>query len=131
MLATSQSKKYTISENQKRIGNVTVSDFIKEGSFYKIPFQEAPKMEVIKIGNGDYSDFDSFIISSLNDYYQKLNTPSDLETKEKMLDDYTKLYSLWTEICNKKEANALAELTDLYNKMSYGLYLLGYEDHQL
>ena len=131
MISNSQSRKYKLEENNVNLGTLIVSKFIKNPSFYKMPFTKNKKQTLIKIGNGDYSDFDNFIITSLNDYYTKLSSPSDLETKEKMLSDYTILYSLWSSICQKKEENNIVELNNLYNIISYGLYLLGYSDKQL
>ena len=129
MIATSQSIKYTINDNKNCIGKIFVSKFIKNLDSYKIPFIRTEKKDLIKIGIGDYEDFDSFIISSLNDYFNKIN--DDVLNKDEMLDNYTKLYSLWSNICECKENNNLVKLNEFYNKISYGLCLLGYEDKQL
>ena len=131
MLALSQCKKYEIDINSKSKGVLLISKFLKDISLYKIPFEDNNKMEIVKIGNGDYDDVDTFIVDSLNDYYKKLSSPSDVETKESMLSTYTKLYELWTSINHKKEENNIVELNELYGKLSYGLYLIGYEDNQL
>lgn len=131
MIALSQSIKYDLDNDGKKIGTLILSKFIKETSRYKIPFEDTPKKTLIKIGNGTYENFDNFIISSLNDYYSKLSNPSDLETKEDMLEEYSKLYELWSSICDKKNENNVIELNELYGKISYGLYLLGYDDNQL
>lgn len=131
MLALSQSYKYDLDSNDKKFGTLIVSKFLKETSRYKMPFEDTPKKELIKIGNGDYDNVDNFIIESLNDYYKKLSSPSDVDSKEEMLENYTKLYQLWTSICNKKEEKNVVELNELYGKISYGLYLLGYTDNQL
>ena len=131
MLATSQSTKYEIEINNQRRGTLAVSHFLEDPSFYKIPFEKTDQKTIIKIGQGDYNDFDSFIILSLNDYYKKLNEPNDLKVKEDMLAHYTQLYTLWQKICQQKESNQINELEKSYHKISYGLYLLGYEDKQL
>lgn len=131
MIATSQCIKMDLYEKQNLIGKIKLSKFIKNINSYKLPFEKTNKKTLIKIGTGDYSDFDSFIISSLNDYYNKLSNPTDLDTKENMLDNYKRLYSLWASICEAKEQNNIVELNNLYNKISYGLYLLGYDDKQL
>ena len=131
MLAASQSIKYNIDNDGKFIGKLKVSKFIKSINKYKLPFSDTKKLEVIKIGIGDYDDFDNFIISSLTDYYKKLSSPSDVESKEDMLETYSNLYSLWEQICKEKAQNNYDELSDLYNKISYGLYILGYSDNQL
>ena len=131
MLASSQSVKYKIDNNGKFLGKLKVSKFIKEISKYKIPFADTKKLVVEKIGVGDYDNFDAFIITSLNDYYKKLSSPSDVESKEKMLETYSNLYSLWENICNMKNTDDYNELNSLYNKISYGLYILGYDDEQL
>ena len=131
MIALSQSLKYNLKENDKNIGTLLVSKFIKSIDRYKMPFEYVPKKELIKIGNGTYENFDNFVISSLNDYYSKLSSPSDVETKESMLEKYTQLYELWASICEKKKENNIIELNKLYNKISYGLFLLGYDDNQL
>ena len=131
MLALSQSYKYDLDSNDKKFGTLIVSKFLKETRRYKMPFEDTPKKELIKIGNGDYDNVDNFIIESLNDYYKKLSSPSDVDSKEEMLENYTKLYQLWTSICNKKEEKNVVELNELYGKISYGLYLLGYTDNQL
>lgn len=131
MIAPSQSIKYKLNDDNYYLGKLIVSKFLDDVSKYKIPFNKINKQTLTKVGNGDYANFDNFIISSLNDYYTKLSTPSDLETKEKMLETYTNLYSLWSSICTKKEENDITELNNLYNKISYGLYLIGYSDKQL
>lgn len=131
MISASQSIKIKLFEKDNFIGKLKISKFLKNLDIYKIPFEQTGKKTLIKIGSGDYEDFDSFIISSLNDYYAKLNNPTDLDTKEKMLEEYKNLYSLWTKICLAKENNNAVELNELYNKISYGLYLLGYDDKQL
>ena len=131
MLALSQSYKYDLDSNDKKLGTLIISKFLKETSRYKMPFEDTPKKELIKIGNGDYDNVDNFIIESLNDYYKKLSSPSDVASKEEMLENYTKLYQLWTSICSKKEEKNIVELNELYGKISYGLYLLGYTDNQL
>ena len=131
MIALSQSYKYNLDSNGKKLGTLFISKFIKNIDRYKMPFEDTSKKELIKIGNGNYDNIDNFIIESLNDYYKKLSSPSDVTSKEDMLDNYTKLYELWNGICQKKEENNIVELNDLYGKISYGLYLLGYNDNQL
>ena len=131
MLASNQNIKYKIDNKDKYIGKLKVSTFLKELSKYKIPFSDTKRLVVEKIGIGSYDNFDNFIISSLNDYYSKLSSPSDVESKEDMLENYSKLYSLWSRICESKEKNDVNQLDDLYNKLSYGLYILGYSDNQL
>lgn len=129
MILKSQSIEYKLDSNGKDLGTMLVSKNIKDTSVYKYPFMSPnKKLEVVKIGSGNYNDFDSFIIASLNDYFNKLSNPSDLETKEGMLDKYTKLYNLWSIICEKKETNDVASLQKYYDKISYGLYQLGYND---
>jgi hypothetical protein len=131
MIATSQSIKIDLKNNDENIGKIIVSKFLKNISMYKIPFVNSGKKTLVKVGTGDYENFDSFIISSLNDYYNNLNNPTDIETKEEMLENYKRLYSLWSEICEAKENNEVVKIHNLYNKISYGLYLLGYDDKQL
>jgi len=131
MISISQSIKYNIDENNNYFGKLFVSKFLKAKESYKIPFQKTAKKTLVKIGNGDYNDFVSFVISALNDYYTKLSTPSDLDTKEKMLENYTRLHKLWVDLCKAKDVNDVVQINELYDKLSYGLYLLGYEDKQL
>lgn len=131
MLASSQSIKMNLYEKDTLIGKLKLSKFIKDIKLYKFPFVKTNTKILVKVGTGDYNDFDSFIISSLNDYYNKLSNPTDLDTKENMLEKYKQLYSLWSEICSAKENNEVVKLNQLYNKISYGLYLLGYDDKQL
>ncbi|MBE6161556.1 MAG: hypothetical protein E7158_05020 [Firmicutes bacterium] len=131
MIALSQSLKYNLNSNDKLLGTLLVSKFIKSIDRYKMPFEDTSKKELVKIGNGSYDNFDNFVISSLNDYYSKLSSPSDVETKEDMLEKYTELYELWSSICDNKKENNVEELNKLYNKISYGLFLLGYDDNQL
>lgn len=131
MIALSQSSKYDINYGENEKGNLLVSSFINKGKEYKLPFLSMPKLNLVKIGNGNHANFDEFIIESLNDYYSKLSGPGDLGTKEKMLEDYKKLYSLWLQICECKEKNDVLRINKLYNMISYGLFLIGYEDHLL
>ena len=81
MLASSQSIKYKIDNNGSYIGRLKVSNFIKDIDKYKIPFSDTKKLVIEKVGIGNYDSFDNFIISSLNDYYAKLSSPSDVESK--------------------------------------------------
>lgn len=130
MIADSQSIKYELSgENLK--GIFKVSKFVKSLSDYKFPFNYVDEKTLIKIGSGDYNDFDSFIISSLNDYYNSLSLPTDLDTKENMLEEYKKLYLVWSQICDAKQNDDIVKLKELYQIISYGLLQLGYEDKGL
>ena len=131
MLTSSQSIKYKIDNNGKPVGKLKVSKFIKDISKYKVPFEDSKKLVIDKIGVGTYDNFDSFIIESLNDYYKKLTNPSDVDKKEEMLETYTNLYSLWEKICQQKDQGNYVEIRKLYNKISYGLFILGYDDEQL
>ena len=129
MIAISQSVKYNINDGGNLLGQIVVSDFIKSTQKYKVPFIKISKQILVKVGTGDYDDFDSFIVSSLNDYYNKIT--KDTINREENIENYTKLYSLWSKICECKENDNAVKLNELYNKISYGLYLLGYEDKQL
>ncbi len=131
MIFANQCKKYDIKINAEYYGKLQVSNFLNRYAKYRFPFIKNEEGIIVKIGDSNLIRYDEYIIASLNDYYNKLSDPSDLSIKEKMLDNYTKLYSLWSEINIKKDENNILELNELYKKISYGLYILGYNEIQL
>ncbi len=85
-----------------------------------------PKM-INKIGKRDYAIFDKFIVSALNDYYTRMNATTKDDEKNKMLENYNRLYGSWVILNQAKANNQYKIMEDSYDEISYQLYLLGYK----
>ena len=59
MLSSSQSIKINLYEKDTLIGKLKLSKFIKDIKLYKIPFVKTSAKVLVKVGTGDYNDFDS------------------------------------------------------------------------
>ena len=91
------------------------------------PFDRTKKGTVLSIGRVNYGLLDNFIITSLNDYYQKAMTCKEAELKDKMLKEYNDLYLLWYTI-NQAKQQQNPNLNSYYDDLVYRLYLLGYKE---
>ncbi len=119
-------KKFTIDENNKFVGNIEVNTEILHSKNFIRPFiRDNIGKEIIKFGNRDYNAAEQYIITSLNDYYNRLNSATGSE-KIKMLNTYRRLYGMWRELYNYKKSQNLVEIDKMYDLFSYELYILGY-----
>lgn len=128
MFTDSSLKKYMIDENNHSIGNVEVNlEILQKENFIRPFIRENRRMQVTKIGNRDYASLDQYIISSLNDYYNRLMIAQNTE-KNTMLNTYQRLYTMWQELHNFKISKNFEEIDKMYDLFSYELYILGYQN---
>ena len=119
-------KKFVVDENNISVGKIEVNnDLIKQANFIRPFKRESSILEVTKVGDRDYKKTEQYIIDSLNDYYNRLMSSTDIE-KNNMLNTYNRLYGMWRELHNFKISKNLAEIEKMYNLFSYELYILGY-----
>lgn len=119
-------KKYTVDENNVSVGRVEVNKELLDNEDFVRPFiRENEATEVTKVGNRDYEALDQYIITSLNNYYDRLMSAPDSE-RDGMLNTYRHLYSMWQELHNFKISKNLPEIDRMYDLFSYELYVLGY-----
>lgn len=119
--------KFKVEENNTTIGELEVNqDFVKQNTFYQPMVREKETKEVLKVGTRDNEIIQKFIITSMNDYYNRLMNSNGNE-RTTMLTNYTRLYELWKELFNYKRTNNITEIDKTYDMFTYGLYLIGYE----
>lgn len=119
-------RKYKITTQDKSIGKIEVNlNMLKQYPFYH-PFFRTDKKEITKFGTRNTVEVENYIIRCLNDYYAKLTGNQDLEERQKMLDKYMHLYSMWRELYNYKNANDLVNINNMYDLFLYELYTMGY-----
>ena len=119
-------KNYKIEENNTTIGVLGVNEeLIKNGPFYKPFVREKMDKQITKIGIRNYDALNNHIITSMNDYYNRLMSASGTERKN-MLNIYNRMYGMWKELHNYKKSNNLVEMDKTYDLFSYELYVLGY-----
>ncbi len=119
-------KKYKIAEGDQSIGTLEVNQDVLLNSSFLQPFiREKEYKRITKIGNRNYEELNKYIIASLNDYYNRLMNATKSEYN-RMLNTYNRLYEMWKDLHNFKEANNLVEMDKTYDLFSYELYVLGY-----
>lgn len=119
-------EKYTIDENNNMVGKIEVnSDIIKNEQFIRPFIREEEAREVTKLGNRNYALVDEYIITSLNQYYNRLMNATETD-RNGMLKTYQHLYNMWQELHNFKVSKNLKEIDKMYDLFSYELYVLGY-----
>ena len=99
---------------------------IKKDKFTPLFTRINEQYKVKQVGRVDYNYLDSFIIKSLNDYYQKINVGDEEQRHQKAL-VYQRLYSSWNDILKAKK-NPNIEVNELYDAIVYELYLIGYKE---
>lgn len=119
--------KYKISTKDSSVGTVEVNmDFIRQNKLY-FPFVRDKNIKKIKkYGTRDNQAIENFIINCLNDYYTKLVNVNNFTEKQKMLDRYMHLYSMWRDLYNYKNANDLININNTYDMFLYELYTMNY-----
>ena len=76
MFTDTSFKKYAIDENNQSVGKVEVNLNIIQSEDFIRPFvRSSDSKEITKFGNRDYNLLDQYIISSLNNYYNRLPRP--------------------------------------------------------
>ncbi len=126
MFDASSFKKYYVDEDNNAIGKITCNfDLIHNEQFIKPIIRDNDLKEITKFGNRDYLKLDQYIITSLNNYYNRLISTSG-EERNNMLQTYRRLYSMWQELHNLKISKNLKEIDKMYDLFSYELYILGY-----
>lgn len=126
MFTDTSFKKYTVDENNISVGKVEVNkDLLKNEDFVRPFIRDNEAIEVTKVGNRDYEKLDQYIITSLNNYYNRLMNAPESE-RDNMLNTYRHLYSMWQELHNFKISKNLTEIDRMYDLFSYELYVLGY-----
>ncbi len=119
-------KKYKIAENDASVGTLEVNHNLLANSVFIRPFIREKNYKMItKIGNRDYEVLNKYIISSLNNYYIRLQKATKSEYK-RMFNTYNRLYDMWKDLHNFKKENNLVEMDKTYDLFSYELYVLGY-----
>ena len=91
------------------------------------PFDRTKKGTVLSIGRVNYGLLDNFIITSLNDYYQKGMLTKDEYKRNAFIKEYNELYILWYTI-NQAKNTQNPNLNSYYDDLAYRLYLLGYKE---
>ncbi len=89
--------------------------------------ENTPKI-ITKIGKRNYVEEDQFIVQALNDYYTRMNAAPKSEEKNRMLENYNRLYQSWMILNQAKNAGQYKVMEDSYDEISYQLYLLGYKN---
>lgn len=128
MFTDASLKKYTVDENSVLIGKIEANADILQAEDFVEPFiRDKMAVEITKLGNRDYQKLDQYIISSLNDYYNRMMSADEME-KKKMISVYRHLYDMWQDLHNFKITKNLEELDKMYDLFSYELYVLGYSN---
>lgn len=128
MFTDTSFKKFVVDENNASVGNIEVNnDLLKQENFIRPFNRENNAVEVTKFGNRDIEKMEQYIITSLNDYYNRLMSATEID-RNKMLNTYTRLYGMWQELHNFKISKNLVEIDKMYDLFSYELYILGYSN---
>lgn len=128
MFTDASLKKYTVDENSVLVGKIEANaDILRAEGFVEPFIRDKMAVEITKLGNRDYQKLDQYIISSLNDYYNRMMSAEEIE-KKKMISVYRHLYDMWQDLHNFKITKNLEELDKMYDLFSYELYVLGYSN---
>ncbi len=100
---------------------------INQKDFIRPLIRDLQSKSILKIGKRDYQASDQFIITALNDYYNRMNQARNKEEEEKMKENYNRLYNSWTLLNQAKTNHQYKVMEDSYDEISYQLYLLGYK----
>lgn len=127
MLDLTGFKQLQFLDQGKRIGKIYYnSKFLFKGND-AIPFTRNQKMILKSDGRVNYAVLDQFVITSLTDFYQKINNIKNEEEKAKQISTYQRLYYLWQRVMQAKQTNDI-NLNNYYDDIVYQLYLLGYRN---
>lgn len=127
MLDLTRFKQLQFLDQGKRIGKIYYNPkFLFKGND-AIPFTRNQKMILKSDGRVNYAVLDQFVITSLTDFYQKINNIKNEEEKSKQISTYQRLYYLWQRVMQAKQTNDI-NLNSYYDDIVYQLYLLGYRN---
>lgn len=127
MFGTTDLKVYNLIDNNKYSGIVHYNPHFSFGKTTTRPFIRCKLRIIQTIGRVNYELLDQFIITSLNDYYNKLLNIKDTNARVKATEEYQQLYFLWQTIFQAKQ-NSDPKLNSYYDDLVYRLYLLGYRN---
>lgn len=127
MFAKCDFKTLELNDNSNYLGIVKVNESLLKRADLNQPINrdKNPKL-LIKVGKRDYAKCDEFIITSLNDYYNRMSSATQKD-REMMLLNYNRLYESWTNLNQAKSNQDFSNLDEQYDSLSYQLYLLGYK----
>ena len=120
-------KKLLLSDSGKVIGIVSYNPEINFKEEYRRPFIRNGKVIVDSIGRVNYNMLDTFIVTSLNDYYSKIYLTKDEDKKNQNILTYQELYNMWQNVVKAKNMHDI-NLNAYYDGLLYRLYLLGYHN---
>ena len=102
MFTDASLKKYTVDENSVLVGKIEANaDILRAEDFVEPFIRDKMAVEITKLGNRDYQKLDQYIITSLNDYYNRMMSAEEIE-KKKMISVYRHLYDMWQDLHNFK-----------------------------
>ncbi len=127
MFANATKKEYQFLDNGALIGHVRVNENFSFSGKFKRPMERNQRREITMVGHVNYALLDQFIISALNDYYQKISQTGNMEEYNQRVLQYNELYQLWYKV-NVAKQNHDIGLNSYYDDIVYKLYLLGYHD---
>lgn len=120
-------KTLKLNDNNYYLGIIRYNEKeLNQSEFLKPFYRDLTPKLILKIGKRNYPLYDQFIITSLNDYYKRMNEASKNE-QENMLQNYNRLYNSWTILNQAKQNHQYKIMEDSYDEISYQLYLLGYK----
>ncbi len=129
MFADTTFKKFTIAEKDKLVGRLEINDNLIANNKFVRPFIRNIESKMItKVGNRNYEKLNTYIINSMNDYYNRLTNNSSVSEQQMMLSTYRHLYEMWRDLHTYKKNNNLVEMDKTYDLFSYELYVLGYSE---
>ena len=127
MFNNSELKAYNLTSDGKMIGIVRYNQEVIGKEEMTRPFIHNGARSIISIGRVNYELLDSFIVNSLNNYYQNMNLTKNEETRKMQVANYQELYDLWQKVAIAKSNND-QNLNSYYDDLVYRLYLLGYRN---
>ena len=129
MFADTTFKKFTIAEKDKLVGRLEINDNLIANNKFVRPFiRDIESKMITKVGNRNYEKLNTYIINSMNDYYNRLTNNSSVSEQQMMLSTYRHLYEMWRDLHTYKKNNNLVEMDKTYDLFSYELYVLGYSE---
>ncbi len=121
--ATSKSLQWLDNGIVKGILNINTNFDFKRKT--KRPMERTNLRVVLSVGRVNYNLLDTFIMTSLNDYYKKMKDSKDENERNSRITEYNTLYQLWYYINEAKKRND-PYINSYYDDLVYRLYLLGY-----
>ena len=129
MFADTTFKKFTIAEKDKLVGRLEINDNLIANNKFVRPFiRDIESKMITKVGNRNYEKLNTYIINSMNDYYNRLTNNSSVSEQQMDNGEYKHLYEMWTDLHNYKRTNNIVEMDKTYDLFSYELYVLGYNE---